>query len=93
MACDYGVALELFHEDRWAPYDQTRSYWYEKWDSFYYSENDDVADPDEWDGGGYSSERVRSRVVKGKYLLVDLDDCYGGQYQAIFSMDKELKDE
>lgn len=93
MVCDYGVALALFEEDRWAPYDQTKSYWYEKWGGFYYSENDDVSDPEEWDGGGYSSDRVRSRVVKGKYLLVDLDDCSGGQYQAIFSLDKEIKDE
>lgn len=92
MACDYGVALELFQEDRWAPYDQTRSYWYEAFGEFFYSENDDVADPDEWEGGGYSSERVRSRIVRGNYLLVDLDDCSGGQYQAIFSLDKELKD-
>lgn len=92
MACDYGVALALFENERWAPQDNTRAYWYEKWGSFYYSENDDVADPEEWDGGGYSSERVRDHIVKDKYLLVELDDCYGGQYQAIFSLDKELKD-
>ena len=92
MSCDYGVALELFQEDRWAPADKTRSYWYEKWGEFFYSENDDVADPDEWNGGGYSSERVLSRVEKGGYLLVDLDDSCGGQFQAIFSLDKELKD-
>lgn len=93
MGCDYGVALELFQEDRWAPYDQTRSYWYEKWGEFHYSENDDVSDPDEWDGGGYSSDRVRERFVKDKYLLVSLDDGCGGQFQAIFSLDKEIKDE
>lgn len=92
MAFDYGVALELFQEERWAPEDNTRAYWYEKWGEFFYSENDDIADPDEWDGGGYSSERVRSRVVKGDYLLVDLDDSCGGKFQAIFSLNKELKD-
>lgn len=92
MSCDYDDVLELFQEDRWAPADQTRSYWYEKWGEFFYSENDDVSDPEEWDGGGYSSERVHSRVVKGGYLLVDLDDSCGGQFQAIFSLDKELKD-
>lgn len=93
MGCDYGVALELFQEDRWAPYDQTRSYWYEKWGGFHYSENDDVSDPDEWDGGGYSSDRIRERFVKDKYLLVSLDGSCGGQYQAIFSLDREIKDE
>lgn len=92
MSCDYGVALALFEEERWAPQDNTRAYWYEKWGSFYYSENDDVSDPEEWDGGGYSSERVRNRAVKGKYLLVDLEDGCGGEFQAIFSIDKELKD-
>jgi hypothetical protein len=93
MACDYGVALELFQEDRWAPYDQTRSFWYEAAGSFYYSENDEASDPEEWDGGGYSSERVRCRVIKGDFILVTLDDDCGGQFQAIFSLDKELKDE
>lgn len=93
MACDYGVALELFQEDRWAPYDQTRSYWYQAHGGFHYSENDDVADPNYWNGGGYSSERVRQYVEKGDYVLVTLDDCSGGQYQAIFSKSKELDDE
>lgn len=92
MACDYGVALELFEEDIWQPTDNTRAYWYEKWGSLYFSENDDVSDPEEWDSGGYSSERIYNRNIKGKYILVTLDDSYGGMYQAIFSLDKELKD-
>lgn len=91
MACDYGVALELFQEDRWAPYDQTRSYWYEKWGSFHYGENDEPSDPDEWDGGGYSSDRVRERIVKGEYLLITADDDCGGQFQAIFKIDMEIQ--
>lgn len=93
MACNYGVALELFKEERWAPYDQTRSYWYRKHGEFHYSENDDVSDPDEWDGGGYSSERLRSFVEKDGYILVTADNCSGGQYQAIFKKDMELSDE
>ena len=91
MACDYGVALALFQEDIWQPVDNTRAYWYEKWGEFYFSENDDVADPEEWVDGGYSSERVRYRTIKGEYLLVTLEDHYGGMYQAIFSLDKEVK--
>jgi hypothetical protein len=91
MACDYGVALELFQEDRWAPYDQTRSYWYRKYGEFCYSENDDVSDPEEWDGGGYSSERVREFIEKGEYVLITLDDCSGGQYQAIFKKTMEVE--
>lgn len=91
--CDYGVALELFENDRWYPYDQTRSYWYRAHGEFRYSENDDKPDVEDWVGGGYSSERVRQYVEKGNYVLVTLDDCSGGQYQAIFSKDKELDDE
>lgn len=91
MACDYGLALELFQEDRWAPYDNTRSYWYRRFGEFHYSENDEVADPDEWDGGGYSSERVRSFVEKGDYILITADDDCGGHFQAIFKKDMEIK--
>lgn len=91
--CDYGEALELFDKDRWAPYDQTRSFWYREWGSFYYSENDEHhRDPDLWDGGGYSAESVRQYVERGKWVIVTLDNDYGSQFQAIFSMDKELKD-
>lgn len=90
----YGEALELFDTDRWAPNDQTRSFWYRKWGNFYYSENDERSrDPDNWDGGGYSSERIRQYVERGKWLIVTLDDCSGTEYQAIFTRDKELKDD
>lgn len=93
MACDYGVALEVFQEDRWAPYDQTRSYWYRRYGEFYYSENDDVKNPDEWDGGGYSSERVRQFIEKDGYILVTMDDDCGGQLQAIFKADMEVTED
>lgn len=92
MGCDYGVALELFKEDRWAPDDNTRAYWYEQDGELCYSMNDDVKDPDEWSGGGYSGD-VRQRVDKGNYILVELSDGCGGSFQAIFSKDMELKDE
>lgn len=91
---DYGVALELFDTYRWAPTDNTRAYWYRQGGEFHYSENDEFyRDPDLWDGGGYSSERVRQYVKRGNWVIVTLDDCSGGQYQAIFALDKELKDE
>lgn len=93
MGCDYGVALALFEEDRWAPEDNTRAHWYRRYGEIHYSDNDEGPDPDEWDGGGYGSERVRSWVVKGDYLLITADDDCGGQYQAIFKMDMEIKDE
>lgn len=91
--CEYGEALELFEMDRWAPYDQTRSYWYRADGEFYYSENDDLANPEKWDGGGYSSERVREYVERGSWVLVTLDDSSGGQFQAIFSLDKQIDPE
>lgn len=91
---DYGEALDLFDTDRWRPDDCTRAFWYRKWGGFYYSENDEhYRNPDNWDGGGYSSERVRQYVERGKWVIVTLDDDCGGQFQAIFSLDKELKDE
>lgn len=93
MACDYGVALEVFQEDRWAPYDQTRSYWYRQFGEFHYGENDDVENPEEWDGGGYSSERVRQFIEKDGYILVTLDNDCGGQYQAIFKADMEVTED
>jgi hypothetical protein len=93
MGCDYGVALALFENDVWLPHDQIGSYWYRRGSDFYYSESGDVADPDDWDGGGYASERVRSFVTAGDYVLVSMDDCSGGKYQAIFKRDMEIKNE
>ena len=92
--CDYGTALELFENDRWAPCDQTRSYWYRnEWGEFHYSENGEQhRSPDEWNGGGYSSDRVRSYVERGDWVIVDLDDHSGGQFQAIFTQSMRVKE-
>lgn len=89
----YGEALELFDTDRWRPDDQTRSFWYRQGGEFHFSENDEFSrNPDNWEGGGYSSERVRQYIERGDWVIVTLDDDSGGQYQAIFTRNKELKD-
>jgi hypothetical protein len=55
-----------------------------------WSEEGDSENPEEWEGGGYSTERVRCKVVRDGYILVDMDDDCGGQYQAIFDLSKKV---
>lgn len=84
---------KLFAEDMWKPSDYTDCFWYEHtWGISWSEGGEESQDPDEWEGGGYSSDRVRYKVVRDGYMIVDMHDDCGGQYQAIFSLSKKLEE-
>lgn len=82
---------KLFEEETWKPEDYTDRFWYKDTWGIYWSEEDDEQDPEEWEDGGYSSDRVRGKVERNGYMIVVLDDDCGGQYQAIFDLNKQVE--
>ena len=79
---------KLFEEEIWKPEDYTRFYWYEE--PWMIGWSDESGPPDEWEES-YSTERVRHVTERGGYRIVTLDDGCGGQYQAIFDLNKKLE--
>lgn len=91
----YEKACTSLRDKIWEPTDYTSCFWYTKSWGFRWSEvYEESHNPDEWEDS-YSTERVRSwdESPCKKYVLVTMDDDCGGQYQAMFSTDKEISPE
>lgn len=90
---DYAVAIEVLKDEIWMPSDHTRSFWYrDRWGCVYWSENDETSqEVDEWDES-YSSDTFREVLERSGYVIGTVDDGCGGNYQIVFSLEKELID-
>lgn len=91
----YEKACISLRDKIWEPTDYTSCFWYRYHAGFYWSEvHEENPNPDKWEDS-YSTERVRSWDESSckKYVLVTMDDDCGGQYQAMFSLDKEISPE
>lgn len=83
---------KLFEKEIWKPDDFTDCFWYENtWGINWSYEGEESQNPDDWENGGYVTDRVRNKTVRDGYMIATLDDGCGGQYQAIFSVSKEIK--
>ena len=91
----YEKACISLRDKIWEPTDYTSCFWCREDGAFYWSEvYEENPNPDEWEDC-YSTECVRGwdESVCKKYVLVTVDDDCGGQYQAMFSLDKEISPE
>lgn len=90
---NYEVAIEVLKDEIWTPTDHTRSFWYrDRWGGILWSENDEPnPDYEEWDES-YSSERFREVTERSGYIIGTVEDGCDGEYQVIFSKEKELID-
>lgn len=90
---NYEAAIEALKDEIWAPADHTRSFWFRgRWGGIMWSENDEASqDTDEWDES-YSSETFREVAEREGYVIGTVEDGCGGNYQIVFSLEKELID-
>lgn len=84
----FAEAVEACRHHIWEPEDYTDMVWLrEKWGAVQWGDSlEDIED-----GDGCSTDRFREVYECGNYVIGKIDDGCGGWYQAIFSLDKELK--
>lgn len=89
----YEAAVEALKEHIWSPADHTTSFWIrDRWGGVIWSENDEESqDMDEWDET-YSAETFREVTERDGYVIGTVEDGSGGNYQIVFSLEKELID-
>lgn len=91
----YEKACISLRDKIWEPTDYTSCFWHKtSWGMSWSEVYEENPNPDEWEDS-YSTERVRGwdESKCKKYVLVSMDDDCGGQYQAMFSSDKEVLEE
>lgn len=91
----YETLFEMFKTHISKPQDYTDSFWYTVGRSeFHYSMSGEKSkNPEDWVGGGYSSDRATGIYTKKGYRLITLDDGCGGEFQAFFSLAKQIDPE
>lgn len=89
----YEAAVEALKEQIWSPSDNTTSFWFrDHWGGVMWSgEDEESQDTDEWDES-YSSETFREVTERCGYIIGTVEDGSGGNYQIVFSLEKELID-
>lgn len=83
---------EMFADYLTLPEDMTGAHWYRGHGGMHYSANGENCDPNTWDGGGYSAERVREYVERSGYAFVRMEDM-GESWEAYFSLDMQINPE
>lgn len=89
MSCE--ELLDLFKDQLFDPTEYVTWNWREAFGDVYYNELS-VEDLLEEKGETYSG-RVRSRLERDGYVLFLLDDGGAGDFQAIFDLNKQVKDD
>ena len=80
--------IKLFEEHIWKPEDFTELYWFEENYDVYWNEDNNITDLIDISGQTYSGYVSEETVLDG-YVLFTLSDGCGGQYQAIFDLNKK----
>ena len=91
---NYLELVDLFSTEINTPEDNTEAYWYKSEDGdIHYSEKGDGPNPNNWTGGGYSSDGATCYFERVDYAIVTMGDGCGGEYQAFFALDKQIDPE
>ena len=92
---NYYDLMDLFEYEVLTPEDNTDCFWYTTEDGgIHYNTPDGVdKNPDNWIGGGYSSDVMKDVTKKADHLICTLDNGCGGEFQAFFKLSMEIDPE